>query len=188
MTKIILTRHGHVEGIEPERFRGRTELPLTELGRGQAKAVAARIAKTWNIVKIYTSPMGRCIATGQEIAKTCCIANESLEALNDLDYGQWQWRTHDEVRNEWPALFAAWQATPHLVRFPKGDSLQDLGGADCRRTSLRLGAVHFRNGYRRLCRARQRQSSTAPAASRSIPFSVLADRSSAMRDKRDRYR
>ena len=90
MTKIILTRHGHVEGINPERFRGRTELPLMELGRAQAKAVAARIAKTWNIAKVYTSPMGRGVATGQEIAKACCIICEPLEALNDLDYGQWQ--------------------------------------------------------------------------------------------------
>ncbi|MGC2222734.1 MAG: histidine phosphatase family protein, partial [Methylocella sp.] len=85
MTKIILTRHGHVEGIKPARFRGRTELPLTELGRAQAKAVAARIAKTWNPAKVYTSPMGRCVATGQEIARACRVASEPIEALNDLD-------------------------------------------------------------------------------------------------------
>ena len=126
MTKIILTPHGHVEGINPERFRGRTELPLTELGRAQAKAVAARIAKTWNIAKVYTSPMGRCVTTGQEIAKACCITSEPLEALNDLDYGQWQWWTFDEVRAAWPELFAAWHTTPHLVQFPEGDFLQDL--------------------------------------------------------------
>jgi broad specificity phosphatase PhoE len=35
---------------------------LTELGQAQAKAVAARIAKTWNPAKVYTSPMGRCVA------------------------------------------------------------------------------------------------------------------------------
>jgi phosphoserine phosphatase len=126
MTKIILTRHGHVEGIKPERFRGRTELPLTELGWAQAKALAARIAKTGNPVKVYTSPMGRCVATGQEIAGACGAACEPIEALNDLDYGQWQWRTFDEVRATWPELFAAWCTTPHLVRFPDGDSLQDL--------------------------------------------------------------
>jgi broad specificity phosphatase PhoE len=28
MTKIILVRHGHVEGISPERFRGRADLAL----------------------------------------------------------------------------------------------------------------------------------------------------------------
>jgi Histidine phosphatase superfamily (branch 1) len=64
MTKIILTRHGDVEGIKPERFRGRTELPLTELGQAQAKAVAARIAKTWNPAKVYTSPMGAAASLG----------------------------------------------------------------------------------------------------------------------------
>ena len=126
MTKIILTRHGHVEGIKPERFRGRTELPLTELGWAQAKTVAARIAKTWNAAKIYTSPMGRCVTTGHEIASACRVASEPIEALNDLDYGEWQWRTHDEARATSPELFAAWHTTPHLVRFPGGDSLQDL--------------------------------------------------------------
>jgi phosphoserine phosphatase len=48
MTKLILTRHGHVEGIEPERFRGCTELPLPEIGDAQAKAVANRIAESWH--------------------------------------------------------------------------------------------------------------------------------------------
>jgi phosphoserine phosphatase len=126
MTKIILTRHGHVEGIEPPRFRGRAELPLTELGLAQAKAVAARIFEKWNPVKVYTSPLGRCVKTGQQIAETCRIASEPLEALKDLDYGQWQMLTYDEVRAAWPNLFAAWLNRPHLVRFPDGESLQDL--------------------------------------------------------------
>jgi hypothetical protein len=30
MTKILLIRHGHVEGIKPERFRGREPLELTD--------------------------------------------------------------------------------------------------------------------------------------------------------------
>ena len=38
MTKLIFVRHGHVEGIEPERFRGRLDLPLTDLGQAQARS------------------------------------------------------------------------------------------------------------------------------------------------------
>jgi len=45
MTKIILTRHGHIEGVEPERFRGRAEVPLTERGKAQAALTASRIAR-----------------------------------------------------------------------------------------------------------------------------------------------
>lgn len=126
MTNIILTRHGHVDGIKPERFRGRAEVSLTELGQAQARAVAARIAEAWSVARVYTSPMGRAAATAQEIAAACGAPQEVDEGLIDLDYGQWQWRTHEEVQAAEPGPYAAWHATPHLVRFPDGDSLQDL--------------------------------------------------------------
>ena len=76
MTKILLIRHGHVEGIKPERFRGRQPLDLTERGRAEAQAVARRVAGTWRPSKIYTSPMGRCIETGAAIAKACGASTE----------------------------------------------------------------------------------------------------------------
>jgi probable phosphoglycerate mutase len=138
MTKVILTRHGHVEGINPERFRGRTDVPLTELGQAQAAAVAARISKAWSPRAVYTSPMARCIATAQAIAKACHVDAQILTELNDIDYGQWQWRTHDEVGATWPELLECWYATPHLLRFPGGESLQELvaRAADALRTVI----------------------------------------------------
>jgi probable phosphoglycerate mutase len=126
MTKIVLVRHGHVEGIDPPRFRGRAEIPLTELGKRQAQATARRIAECFSPVVIYTSPMGRCVATGQAIAHATGLASEPITQLNDLDYGAWQWRTYAEIEAEAPSLFALWHTAPHLVRFPGGESLQDL--------------------------------------------------------------
>ena len=126
MTKILLIRHGHVEGIKPERFRGRAPLDLTELGRAEAQAVARRVAGAWQPSKIYTSPMGRCIETGAAIAKACGAPTEICDDLTDIDYGAWQFKTFEEAKSENPALFAAWFATPHLIRFPNGESLQDL--------------------------------------------------------------
>jgi len=126
MTKIILVRHGHVEGIDPPRFRGRTELPLTDLGVRQAGLTAQRIGRAWKPAAVYTSPMGRCVATAEAIALATGAPLRLLEDLNDLDYGAWQWRTYADVKAEAPRLFAGWFAAPHLVRFPGGDSLQDL--------------------------------------------------------------
>jgi phosphoserine phosphatase len=98
MTKIILTRHGHVEGISPERFRGRTELPLTERGIRQARDTARRISATWRPACVITSPMGRCVATGEAIAEATGVGRATLSALNDLDYGRWQLRTRAEMQ------------------------------------------------------------------------------------------
>jgi probable phosphoglycerate mutase len=126
VTKILLVRHGHVEGIKPERFRGRADLPLTAGGCAEAERTARRIASAWRPTAIYTSPLSRGVATGAAIASACSISARTLDGLMDIDYGAWQFKTHDEVRAENPNLFDAWFATPHLVRFPGGESLQDL--------------------------------------------------------------
>jgi phosphoserine phosphatase len=142
LTKILLIRHGHVEGIDPARFRGRAELALTRRGAAQAQAVARRVASLWQPLKIYTSAMGRCIETGRSIADACGVEVEVIDQLNDIDYGAWQWRTYEETKEDDPRLFTAWFAAPHLVRFPNGESLQDLvvRSADALRFILRRHA------------------------------------------------
>jgi probable phosphoglycerate mutase len=126
MTKIILTRHGHVEGIQPERFRGRTELPLTPRGIVQAKALAERIARSWKPKAIYMSPMWRCVATAKYISQACKAPDHVLTELNDFDYGTWQGQLHSEMKMAWPKLYFDWHRAPQFFRFPDGDSLQDM--------------------------------------------------------------
>lgn len=126
MTSLILIRHGHVEGIYPERFRGRAELPLSPLGERQAQALAERIARRFAPAAMYTSPMARAIATGAPIAQALGLSSTVLSGLHDLDYGQWQGMTHEDVSKQSPELYKAWHDTPHLLRFPNGESLQDL--------------------------------------------------------------
>jgi len=142
--QIILTRHGEVEGIHPERFRGRMEMELTPLGPRQAKAVAARIAAEFAPQAISTSPMGRCRDTGAEIAAACSLSAQVLDGINDLDDGQWQWKTHDEARVADPQAYARWKSALQWVRFPGGESLQDLAlrTADALRALLQRHADH----------------------------------------------
>ena len=126
MTKILLTRHGHVDGIFPERFRGRAELALTKKGVAQAEALAARIARAWKPVVVYTSALQRCVVTGTIIANVCGVKAIPLEGLMDIDYGAWQMRSHDEIKAEAPEAYRRWRTSPQRVRFPDGESLQDL--------------------------------------------------------------
>ena len=126
MTRILVVRHGHVPGIEPPRFRGRREVPLTALGQRQAAATAARIAATRKVAAVWTSPVQRCVATGQAIATATGAPAKVAGALNDLDYGDWTWLTHAAARAADPDLYDRWYAAPATVRFPGGESLQDL--------------------------------------------------------------
>jgi broad specificity phosphatase PhoE len=126
MTKILLTRHGHVEGILPERFRGRAELALTKKGVAEAEALAARIARAWKPAVVYTSALQRCVVTGTIIANLCGVKAIPLEGLMDIDYGAWQMHTHEEIKAEAPEAYRLWRTAPQRVRFPDGESLQDL--------------------------------------------------------------
>ena len=126
MTTGVLTRHGHVEGIDPPRFRGQHQLPLSERGHREAALTAGRIAAAWRPAAVLTSPLQRCVATGSWIAKDCGLQPTAIDGLLDLNYGDWQWKTHEEVAQRWPRLFALWRTSPPLVRFPSGESLQDI--------------------------------------------------------------
>ena len=56
----------------------------------------------------------------------CNLAPQVLDDLVDIDYGAWQSCCYAEIEQADPKLYSAWFSTPHLVRFPDGESLQDL--------------------------------------------------------------
>jgi phosphoserine phosphatase len=126
MTEILLIRHGDVPWLEPERFRGRAELELTDTGIAQADAAARRIARCWRAQAIYASPLRRTLRTAEIIAGPLGLPVQPLDALIDIDYGEWQGLTIEEARARWPAEAELWQRRPDLVRPPGGDSLQDV--------------------------------------------------------------
>ncbi len=125
-TRIVLVRHGHVDGIHPERFRGRAEIPLSSLGEKQRMLTAERVKESSAPVIVFTSSLGRCIATGEAIAAACDVPSQILPELCDIDYGAWQWKTHDEVRQSEPKAFESWKKFPDQMKMPEGESLQQV--------------------------------------------------------------
>lgn len=126
MAKILLVRHGHVEGISPERFRGRADLPLTAEGQRQATETAQRIAAGWRPAAIYSSPMGRCLATAAAIGRPVGLSPVAVAGLNDIDYGNWQGLTPDEARRRWAEEVDTWYRKPDWAVVPGGETLQDV--------------------------------------------------------------
>ena len=126
MTTFILVRHGQTEWNRTERFRGRADVPLNETGRLQAKATSDRIAATWQPVRVYSSPLSRAVDTARAIALAFDLPVQVHPGLVDIDYGQWQGLTPEDVRARWPEALAAWYETPHLTHIPGGETLEAL--------------------------------------------------------------
>jgi broad specificity phosphatase PhoE len=122
-TTIILTRHGETERNRPPRFHGRADLALSATGVAQAKATGRHIASAWRPSVVVTSPLRRCLTTGDLIGAQLGIAARSLDGFNDIDYGDWQGLTIAEAKLRWPKELAAWLWTPQAARIPGGESL-----------------------------------------------------------------
>jgi phosphoserine phosphatase len=125
-TTVILVRHGQTEWNRVERFRGQADVPLNHTGLMQATSTGERISSTWKPVAVYSSPLSRAVNTAQTTASLLNLAVQIHPGLADIDYGNWQGLTPEEVRVDWPEELEAWYKTPHLACIPGGESLAKL--------------------------------------------------------------
>lgn len=124
MTQIILVRHGQTAWNREERFRGHADIPLDEIGISQAQATASRIAAQWQPHVIYAGPLSRTLQTAQPTAALLNLTVHSEPKLIDVDCGDWQGFSPDEVRAKWTAEFDTYLHTPLHFQFPGGESLE----------------------------------------------------------------
>ena len=75
---------------------------------------------------VYSSPLSRAVETAEAIARYQGKEVQISDGLIDIDFGRWQGVSHEEVRERHGDLYRQWRDTPHLVRFPGGESLEDV--------------------------------------------------------------
>jgi len=128
---VYLARHGETAWSLTGQHTGRTDLPLTERGERNARALGERL-NGLRFARVFTSPMLRA-------RRTCELAGfgPGVEVDRDLvewDYGEYEGRRTSEIRAERPS----WQ----LFRdgCPGGESPEQVG-ARADRVRNRLRAV-----------------------------------------------
>lgn len=103
-------------------FRGRSDPPLNETGREQARAAGESLA-CLEFQAFYASPLARSMQTAQAIADRHASEVRPLPTFIDIDYGAWSGLSVEEVRSRWPREFSLWSENPAEVAFPDGESL-----------------------------------------------------------------
>ena len=139
---IYLARHGETAWSLTGQHTGLTDLPLTERGEQNARALRERLIGL-KLGKVFTSPL-------QRAARTCEMAGFGAVAEVDCDlmewnYGQYEGRRTAEIHAERPD----WQ----LFRdgCPGGESPDQVGArADCvlsRVRAVRADVLLFSSGH-----------------------------------------
>ena len=119
MTKLLVIRHGHAEGNAEHRFIGQTDVPLDELGRLQARALANRLEAT-PIDRIVSSDLSRAIDTITPLAEAIGVSIERDPRLREIANGEWSGLLPEEISARWPDLWAAYRTGEDVPR-PGGE-------------------------------------------------------------------
>lgn len=121
---IYLVRHGEPEFPNGQRCCiGRTDLPLSQQGRIQAQRLQDYFTKT-PLTAVYCSTLTRAVQTAEIIAQNRLPVN-CLKDLQELDSGLWEGLTFEEIRREYPELYAKRGAHPDRFFPENGEPFAD---------------------------------------------------------------
>jgi probable phosphoglycerate mutase len=100
--EVVLVRHGETEWSRSGRHTGRTDVPLTDLGRHQAELLGRRLQGR-SFALVLTSPLGR----ARETCRLAGLGEGALlrDELREWDYGEYEGITTPEIRSRRPDWF-----------------------------------------------------------------------------------
>jgi probable phosphoglycerate mutase len=130
---VVLARHGETEWSQSGRHTGKTDLPLTEEGKRQARALGPRL-REWTFSLVLTSPLQRAL-------ETCRLAGYGPQAqvrpdLVEWDYGRYEGLTSSQIDSMHPG-WSLWRDGG-----PEGEKAADVG----RRTDRVIAEVRRVDG------------------------------------------
>ncbi|HET8895838.1 MAG TPA: histidine phosphatase family protein [Protaetiibacter sp.] len=102
MTELYLVRHGETAWNAARRIQGRTDIPLNDTGRQQARQAAELLARRrWH--GVYASPLDRAHETASIIAERLGLDSVTdIDALVERDYGEAEGMGFDEIEALYP--------------------------------------------------------------------------------------
>ena len=86
---------------------GTTDIPMGAEGLAQAREMAAKLPE---VTAVFSSPLTRVVQTAQAIGLPVTV----LEGLRELQAGEWDGLTFDEIKVRYAALYAARGSDPTL--------------------------------------------------------------------------
>ena len=106
--RLVMLRHGQTEWNAGNRMQGQLDAELSELGRGQAVAVAEVLAKRHPLL-IVSSDLRRAYDTAVELTERTGSPLVVDARLRETNLGDWQGMTHGEVDAVAPGARVAWR-------------------------------------------------------------------------------
>jgi alpha-ribazole phosphatase len=123
--KLLLLRHGETGKQYMNRYIGSTDIPLSEEGKQQAGAIKEYLCGHM-FDRLICSPMLRCRETAMAILESGDIGFEIDRDLREIDFGQWEGMSFDDIVKTSPEPVQKWAAFDPEFAFPGGERIGDF--------------------------------------------------------------
>lgn len=124
--RILLARHGETPWNAEGRYQGRADIPLSEIGEAQARALGERLREV-RIDRAVASPLARARRTAELALGEARAPMLTLdEGLAEIAHGEWEGLLASEIQARDAQRMQAWRDAPQSVQMPGGESLQQV--------------------------------------------------------------
>ncbi|MGH7295176.1 MAG: histidine phosphatase family protein [Polyangiaceae bacterium] len=119
---VYLARHGETDWNDAGRWQGHTDVPLNDVGRGQARTLATRLRGA-SLAAVVTSDLSRAAETGRIVATELGVTVAYADhALRERSFGVFEGLTREECETQ---HVGAWQAWLDRKVAPEGGETQE---------------------------------------------------------------
>lgn len=124
MTRLVLVRHGETVWHGENRYAGISDVELTPRGLAQGRQLA-EWAATARLDGVWTSDLTRARLTATACAEAGGIPLEVDPRLRELDFGDGEGLTTDDMTRQFPEALDAFRADPVGAHLPGGEDPVD---------------------------------------------------------------
>lgn len=127
--RVLLLRHGRTAYNATARFQGQLDVPLDDVGLGQAKKAADAIVAgiDGGPLRVVSSDLSRAAKTAEALAVRAGVDVVPDPRLREIHAGEWQGLFRDAIVAGWPEDYAAWKNGDADLRIGGGESRVDAG-------------------------------------------------------------
>ena len=120
--QIVLVRHGATDWNLEHRCQGSSDRDLSAVGRRQAEEIAALLSGE-NLSAVYASDLKRARQTAEVISQPHHLAVRIEASVRELDHGQLEGLTFNQIRENFGDFLARWRTEPAELQVPGGERL-----------------------------------------------------------------
>lgn len=126
MINIFIVRHALSEANKINCFSGRSDVPLSDEGKIQAKKLAEYFLSNYKINKLYSSGLSRTNGTILPISEKTGLTILAKPEFIEIDVGRWEGVNYYKVIEEYPAEMKIWRENIGMVHCPEGESMAEV--------------------------------------------------------------